>query len=148
MSDLFETGKEILAEQPFSSLLGAELVRLENEEADISLTIRDDLTQHHGYVHGGVISYLADSALTYAGGSVLGNVVTSEFKINFVRAATGKQLMARATVLSSSRRQAVCECKVIAIGDKGKTLVAIAQGTIGKLEEQDSEDKGTFLGTP
>lgn len=31
--------------------------------------LRDEHLQQHGFVHGGVISYLADNALTFAGGS-------------------------------------------------------------------------------
>ncbi len=65
---------------------------------------------------------------------MLGNSVTSEYKINYVRPAIGHKLIARATVLSSGNRQAVCECKVWAVGEKGETLVALAQGTINKME--------------
>lgn len=132
MSIPFETGQKILADQPFSSLLGAELTAFEDEKAEVSLAVRDDLKQHQGYVHGGVISYLADTALAYAGGSVLGDAVTSEFKINFVRPATGQRLVAQASVLSSGKHQAVCECKVVSVDYKGKTLIAIVQGTVSK----------------
>ena len=72
------------------------------------------------------------NALTCAGGSVLGDSVTSEYKINYLRPAIGKKLVARATVLSSGKNQAMCQCNVIAIGDEGERLVAVAQGTITK----------------
>jgi uncharacterized protein (TIGR00369 family) len=73
MSDLFEFGKGVLADQPFSRLLGSELTRLDPGQAEIVLCVRDDFRQQHGFVHGGVISYLADNCLTFAGGSILGN---------------------------------------------------------------------------
>ena len=133
MSELFEFGKKILAAQPFSRLLGAELVLFEKGRAKIELVIRQELKQQHGFVHGGVISYLADNCLTYAGGSVLGDSVTSEFKINYTRPALGEKLIAEASVLSSGKRQAVCECKVIVLTDEGEKLVAVAQGTINKV---------------
>ncbi|KZZ30401.1 phenylacetic acid degradation protein, partial [Alcanivorax sp. HI0083] len=88
----------------------------------------------HGFVHGGVVSYLADNALTYAGGSVLGDSVTSEYKINYLRPALGERLTARATVLSSGKRQAVCQCEVIALNNGEERLVAVAQGTISKVD--------------
>ena len=135
MSDLFEFGKEILNSQPFSKLLGAELTSFEVGFAEISLPVRDVLKQQHGFVHGGVLSYLVDNCLTYAGGSVLGDSVTSEYKINYVRPAMGHKLIARSTVLSSGKRQAVCECKVVALSEKGEVLVAVAQGTINKVEK-------------
>jgi len=64
---------------------------------------------------------------------VLGDSVTVEYKINYVRPAVGRTVIARATVLSSCKRQAVCECKVWATDDEGETLVAVAQGTIRKV---------------
>ncbi len=130
MSDLFEFGKKILESQPFSVLLGTELELFEPGTAVLGLVVREELKQQHGFVHGGVISYLADNALTYAGGSVLGDSVTSEYKINYLRPAIGRKLLARATVLSSGKNQAVCQCNVVAIGDEGERIVAVAQGTI------------------
>lgn len=126
-------GKAILESQPFSVLIGAELTEFTAGRAEITLAIREDLKQQHGFVHGGVVSYLADNCLTYAGGSVLGDCVTSEYKINYTRPAQGRTLIARATVLSSGKCQAVCECKVVAVTEKGETLVAAAQGTINKV---------------
>jgi uncharacterized protein (TIGR00369 family) len=67
MNELLELGKRILQEQPFNRLLGAELTLLENGKAEIILAVREDLKQQHGFVHGGVVSYLADNCLTYAG---------------------------------------------------------------------------------
>jgi uncharacterized protein (TIGR00369 family) len=132
MENLFAFGQQILESQPFSQLIGAELTQFEPGNAEISLTIRDDLKQQHGFVHGGIVSYLADNCLTYAGGSVLGDSVTSEYKINYVRPALGERLIARSSVLSSGKRQAVCECKVFALKDGDESLVAVAQGTINK----------------
>lgn len=134
MSEMLAFGRKVLHDQPFSRMLGTELTALEAGIAELTLPIRDDFLQQHDFVHGGVVSYLADNALTYAGGSVLGNVVTSEFKINYVRPAMGRRLVAKATVLHSGKRQAVCECKVTAFGDQGEVLVAVAQGTITKID--------------
>ena len=133
MDNLFEFGKAILESQPFSQLIGAELTGFEPGRAEISLVITDQLKQQHGFVHGGIVSYMADNCLTYAGGSVLGDSVTSEYKINYVRPAMGETLVAKSTVLSSGKTQAVCECKVFAIADGKEALVAVAQGTIIKV---------------
>lgn len=134
MNELFEFGRKILDAQPFSALLGAELEDFREGEAVLSLRVKDGLKQQHGFVHGGVVSYLADNALTYAGGSVLGDSVTSEFKINYLRPATGEKLVARASVVSAGKRQAVCQCQVFAVDDGDERAVAIAQGTIIKVE--------------
>lgn len=138
MNDLLEFGKKVLASQPFSVFMETELVLFEVGSAEVSIPVKEGLKQQHGFVHGGVLSYLADNCLTYAGGSVLGDCVTAEYKINYVRPALGHKLVARATVLSSGKRQAVCECKVFAVNEKGEVLVAIAQGTITKVDTEQS----------
>lgn len=135
MSDLLAFGQNILKSQPFSQLLGAELSQFTEGEAELRLPIKPELTQQHGFVHGGVLSYLADNCLTYAGGSVLGDCLTSEYKINYTRPAVGEMLVAQASVLSKGKRQAICECKVFALKDGKQALVAVAQGTIITVEK-------------
>lgn len=134
MNDLFDFAKDILTRQPFSVLLGTELTKFEPGVAELTLRVEDRLKQQHGFAHGGVVSYLADNCLTYAGGSVLGDSVTSEYKINYVRPAVGETLVARGAVLSSGKRQAVCQCHVYAVDGGDEKLVAVAQGTINKVE--------------
>ena len=133
--DLLQFGQRILAEQPFSVLLGAELTAFEPGRAELKLTVRREHLQQHGFVHGGAVSYLADNALTYAGGSALPGqgVVTSEYKINYLRPALGDALIARATVLYAGKTQAVCRCDVVAVKDGTEKLCATAQGTIVPL---------------
>jgi len=131
---LFETGQQVLVSQPFSRLLGTELYELSEGYAELSLRIREDFKQSYGFVHGGVVSYLADNCLTFAGATVLGNCVTSEFKINYVMPTIGDRLVAKSTVLSFALRQAVCECKVYVARGQESMLVAVAQGTIVKID--------------
>ena len=134
MSDLLAHGRAVLAAQPFSVLLGAELTALSSEEAVLELPISDRLKQQFGFAHGGVVSYLADNALTYAGGAALGHaVVTLEMKINYLRPAIGERLIARAFVVSASRNYGVTRCDVYARRDGSDTLCAAAQGTIARL---------------
>ena len=133
-SQLLDLGRKILASQPFSVFLGAELLSLCVGHAELEVPIRPEFGQQHGFVHGGIISYAADNALTFAGGSVLGTgVVTSEFKINYLRPAMGEALIARATVVHRGKRQAVCRCEVLASNRGAETPCAIAQGTIARL---------------
>ena len=88
-----EYGRKILQEQPFSVLLGTELTLLEPGKAELRLSLDHKHQQQHGFAHGGVIAYLADNALTYAGGSVLGNPITLEMKINYIRPGIGAALI-------------------------------------------------------
>jgi uncharacterized protein (TIGR00369 family) len=100
------------------------------------VNIVDQLQQQHGFVHGGVLSYLADNALTYAGGTALnGPAVTSEMKINYVRPAIGERLVARAIAMHTGKTQSVCRCDVFVIKDGQEKLCAIAQGTIAAMSK-------------
>jgi uncharacterized protein (TIGR00369 family) len=132
--DLLSFGRRILAGQPFSALLAASLDALEAGHVEMRVPVAPALLQRHGFVHGGVISYLADNALAFAGGSVLGDGVTSEFKINYLRPAKeADALLALATVLVSGRTQAVVRCDVYTVHGTQRRLVAAAQGTITKV---------------
>ena len=131
MTRSFEAAQAALRAQPFSVLLGAELISFDSTSVELRVPITSQVKQQHGFVHGGVISYAADNALTFAGGAALGPaVVTSEFKINYLRPAKGEILVARATVIHAGRNQAVCQCQVFAVADGEEVLCAVAQGTI------------------
>lgn len=129
-------GRDILAKQPFSVLLGAELAALAPGQVELQLPVKPEHLQQNGFAHGGVVSYLADNALTYAGGTAMQvPVVTSEFKINYVRPAVGERLIARAEAQAVSKTQAVCRCEVFAVKDGSEKLCALAQGTIVRLAQ-------------
>jgi uncharacterized protein (TIGR00369 family) len=132
MSQLpFDLAQQVLANQPFSVHLGAELTRFDGEGVEITLALKPEFKQQNGFAHGGIVSYLADNALTFAGGSALGEMVlTAEYKINYLRPARGKTLIARATVVGAGKTQAVCRCDVFALHAGKETLCATAQGTI------------------
>ena len=124
--------RRVLDAQPFSRLLGARLVSVGPRSAVLALDLADHHRQQHGFAHGGVIAYLADNAITFAGGLALGgDALTSEFKVNYVRPATGTALVARAEATSAGRRQAVCRCDVLVVAEDGEERVcALAQGTV------------------
>lgn len=131
MDEILQFGRQVLASQPFSVLVGAELIAFSPGHVELSVPITPQLKQQHGFVHGGVISYAADNALSFAGGSVLGPaILTSEYKINYLRPAMGTALIARATVIYSSKTQAVCRCEVFVMGEGKEDLCAVSQGTI------------------
>lgn len=130
---LLAQGRQVLNEQPFSRLLGTQLNLWAPGRAELELVLRTELLQQNGFAHGGVVSYLADNALAYAGGSALGfAVVTSEFKINYVRPAIGERLIARAEAVSVSKTQVVCRCDVFVRRAGEDKLCAVAQGTVAR----------------
>ena len=83
----------------FNQVLGLRVVSFDPKAPQLRFDMRPELVGHYlyGRLHGGAISYLADNALTFAGGSVLGDSVTAEYKINYLRPATGVQALAPAS---------------------------------------------------
>ncbi|WP_370682426.1 PaaI family thioesterase [Comamonas sp. GB3 AK4-5] len=131
MDDMDSFARQVFASQPFSQFVGAELVAVSSDSAELALTVQDHHKQQHGFVHGGVLSYLADNAITFAGGLALGgNALTAEFKINYLRPAIGRRLLATAQARSAGKRMAICQCEIYAVDGESRKLCALAQGTV------------------
>lgn len=131
LQELSKFAEGIFNAQPFSAFLGARLVEVTSSSAVIAVDNREELRQQHGYIHGGVISYLADNALTFAGGLALGgDALTAEYRINYAKPAVGTRIVAEAETVAVTRSQAVCRCSVYSCSGEEKKLVAVAQGTI------------------
>lgn len=133
-----DSARKVLAAQPFADLVGTEITAFGDGAATLIIPLRRELTQQFGYVHGGVLAYAADNALTFAAGTVLGaNVLTGGFNITYLRPAAGTRLRAEASVTGSTRRQAVAHCRIYAeSADREPILCAVAQGTT-RLAESD-----------
>lgn len=141
MDELLTLGQEVLESQPFSKLIGAQLTQFSIGSAELRIKIKEELNQQHGFVHGGVLSYAADNTLTFVGGSILGpGVVTSEYKINYLRPAIGEELIARGSVIHSGKNQVVCRCEIFVIKDGEEKLCAFAVGTIARIGSSSNQD--------
>lgn len=131
VEDLQAFARQVLEAQPFSRYIGAELVSCGPGHAALAINLLDHHRQQHGFAHGGVVSYLADNCITFAGGLALGgDALTSEFKINYLRPAAGTRLIARAQAKGTGKRQAVCQCEIFSVKDGEEKLCALAQGTV------------------
>jgi uncharacterized protein (TIGR00369 family) len=131
VDDVLAFARQVFDSQPFSRFIGAKLVSATRESVELALALQDHHRQQHGFAHGGVISYLADNAITFAGGLALGgNALTVEFKINYLRPAIGDRLIAVASARSAGKRTAVCQCDLFAMEGETRKLCALAQGTV------------------
>lgn len=132
----FALARKTLAAQPFSALLGARLTAFGGGEATLELDIREELLQQHGTLHGGVLGYAADNALSFAAGSVAGpGVLAAGLTIDFLRPARGEVLRAHARVVRAGRTRVVCRCDLTTVaGDGAEALCAVAQGSLAVVE--------------
>lgn len=128
----YDDARRVLDAQPFSRLVGARLTEFTTGRAVLEVDVDDHLRQQFGLLHGGVLAYAADNALTFAAGSVLGpSVVTAGMTISYLRPVRDGVLRATASVGHHSRRQAVCTAELHAVAPDGAAeLCAMAQGTV------------------
>jgi uncharacterized protein (TIGR00369 family) len=134
--------RESFARQAAMATLGARIVRVAPGEVDLGLPFRADLTQQHGFLHGGVITAVLDSACGYAALSLMPAgtaVLTVELKVNLVSPARGERFLARGRVVRPGRTLMVCAGEVVVEGpgaDAGRT-VALLQGTMMALRDRE-----------
>ena len=117
-----------LTAQPFMArLLGAHVTRVEPGLVEIEASLGQDVLQPHGNSHGMVLSALADSATGYAAQTLLSaefDVVTVEFKVNYLCPAFGPRVRAVGRVMRAGRTLHVCGGDVYSCGDGPDKLVA------------------------
>lgn len=92
--------------------LNAELISVSKGEVKISCEFTDGLSQQHGFFHAGVATSIADSACGYAALTMMSEnaeVLSVEFKINFLKPAKTPKLIAIGKVLQSGKTLTVCE---------------------------------------
>jgi uncharacterized protein (TIGR00369 family) len=114
-------------------LIGAEMMTVEPGHVVIELPYRADLTQQHGFIHGGMTAMIADSAAGYAAFTLFpadSSVLTVEFKINLVAPADGERLVATARVKKTGRTLTICEFEVAAVKHGRSTVCALGLQTL------------------
>ena len=130
------------ARQRFMAHIGAELADVSPGTCEIHLPHRPEITQQHGYVHGGAVGAIVDSAMGYAGYSLApagSSVLTVEYKLNLLAPGDGERLVARGRVVRAGRTLTVCRGEVFAVSGGAETLCATAQQTLMILEARADE---------
>ena len=119
--------------QRLMATIGARLVRVLPGEVDIEAPFSEGLTQQHGFLHAGVVTALVDSACGYAAMSLLpadSEVLSVEYKVNFLAPAQGERFVARGRVVRSGQKITVCSGEVIALAGSLEKQVAVMLATM------------------
>jgi len=132
------------ARQAAMALIGASMTRVAPGRCEIELPVREDLTQQHKFVHGGVVGMIADSAGGYAAFTLMpagAGVLTVEFKINMLAPAKGERLIARGEVLKPGRTLSIVRADVWAVEAGRETLIAAIQQTLMVMHGMEAEPR-------
>jgi uncharacterized protein (TIGR00369 family) len=123
-----------LLRQGLMQHLGTRLLAVAPGEVTLALPYSDRVTQQQGGFHGGAMGALADIAGGYAGLTVAPEgmeVVTVEYKINFLSAFQGGELQATGKVVKAGKRSIVTTAEVTHVAADGKrTACAVMQQTL------------------
>ncbi len=135
--DYAETIAQSFARQGVMALIGARLGTVEPGHVTISVPFSPAVGQQQGLFHGGIIGAIGDSAGGYAALTLMpagSEVVTVEYKINFVRPAAGRLLVADGRVLRAGKSVTVGRIDVEVEDEAGaRTLVAAIQATFMRV---------------
>ena len=116
--------------QAFMNTIGGELGEVDVGAVNIHLPRNRSLDQQYGFVHGGVLAALADAAAGYAALTVSPpgvGVLTTEFKVNYLRPASGERLTAKGRVIKAGRTLSICRGDVFDIqaGEEKHVLTSL-----------------------
>ena len=128
-----ERVRQSFSKQAFMSTLGARLIKVDQGVVDIRLPFSPNLTQQNGFLHGGAITAVLDSACGYAALSMAPEnkgVLTVEFKVNLLAPAMGEVFDARAQVKRAGQTLTICTADAFAVNRGGEKLIATMLATI------------------
>ncbi len=131
--DFAQRVRASFAKQHAMDLIHATLPVVEPGLTEIHLPHWAGVEQQHGFVHGGVVGMIADSAAGYAAMTLVSasaSVLTVEYKMNLVAPADGEKLIARGKVVRPGRTLVVTQAEVFAVKDGKEKLCALMQQTI------------------
>ncbi len=125
-SDWFEFIKKDFV-QGFPAFCGFEVTHADYGIFETHLNIRNEHQQQDGFVHAGVIATMADHTSGYASFTTVSEkfrILTVEFKINYLKPATGPLIICRSKVINNGKKIKVVEAEVFSVSNGIEKLVA------------------------
>ena len=113
--------------------IGATITRLQAGEVELTMPFHESLTQQHGFIHGGIVTTILDSACGYAALSLMpadAGILSIEFKVNFLAPASGENFRALGRVKKPGRNITVSEGDLYAELEGESKLVASMVATM------------------
>jgi uncharacterized protein (TIGR00369 family) len=121
------------ARQGLMQALGIALVEVGPGRTTLEALADPRLTQQQGFFHGALIGAMLDCAGGYAAYSLMppgSDVLTTEYKINFVAAAEGERLIARGRVIRPGRQLTIASAEAFCRRGGAEHLCAVLLQTL------------------
>ena len=116
--------------------IGAKMTRVVPGEVHIEIPYDSAWTQQHGFIHAGIITSIVDSACGYAAYTLMSkdsNVLTVEYKVNFLNPARGERFVGIGRVIKPGQTLTVCSGEVVSFAGGEEKLIATMQATMMRI---------------
>jgi uncharacterized protein (TIGR00369 family) len=120
--------------QAMMATLGVRMSAIERGRVELAMEHDDRFTQQHGFVHGGAVAAVLDSACGYAAFTVMppdAAVLTAAYTINLLAPAAGRRFVMTGEVVRAGRTLIVCHGEAIA--DGATKPFAVMQATMSAV---------------
>ena len=110
--------------QGFNQWMAPEIIVAQADRLELKMPIRVEMTQHHGFVHGGCVAAFADTAAAWSAAlACCKDVVTSNYSVQLLAPAQGERLRAIAKPVKVGRSSATIDVKVFSVDDEGSAKI-------------------------
>lgn len=137
MDELYKRIEGSFDRQGLMKTLNASLDKVQSGLVQISSEFNEGLSQQHNFFHAGVVTSIVDSACGYAALTLMPvdkEVLSVEFKINFLKPASTKKIIAIGKVIQSGKTLTICEGNVY--DETGEKLIARMTATMITIDNK------------
>jgi uncharacterized protein (TIGR00369 family) len=123
--------------QAMMTTLGVRMAAVERGRVELVVEHDERFTQQHGFLHGGAVAAVLDSACGYAAFSVMppdAAVLTASYTVNFLAPAAGPRFVMTGEVIKAGRTLVVCRGQAVA--DGAAAPFAVVQATLSVIYDR------------
>ncbi len=128
-----ELARKIFERTPYLKLLGMEFIEVESGRAVIKLSMREELRQPHGLLHGGATISVIDTATAFAVATLLADgekASTVDLTTHFLRPVVDGFIICEAKIVRAGKRLFSVSADV---HDQNGKQIATALATYSKV---------------
>jgi uncharacterized protein (TIGR00369 family) len=133
-SEIVTAVQDSFSKQGLMATIGAELHLVASGEVRLRIEASRSLTQHHGFLHAGIIGTILDSSCGWASQTLMPlgtEVLTVEYKLNLLRPAAGAHFEGRGTVVRAGTTLTAAEAAFYTTDDPDRLIATMTATLIG-----------------
>ena len=133
-SEIVTAIRDSFSKQGLMATIGAKLHLVASGEVRLRIEASESLTQHHGFLHAGIIGTILDSSCGWASQTLMPlgtEVLTVEYKLNLLRPAAGAQFEGRGTVLRAGTTLTAAEAAFYTTDNPDRLIATMTATLIG-----------------